>query len=188
MFSYPANSDPDSPANKNAIDDVSFHINAGDLVVIVGENGSGKSTFINLLTRMYDASSGEILVDGDDIRSLKQSDFRQAVATLTQDHHLLPLTLAENIGLGCPEYFSDKEKILEAARKGGCEGILKKLDTGLDTVLDPAGTQYHSMVDELNQDSALAKEAKKLEKSSNISGKHTVGAFRTIPTQGLDRW
>ena len=59
---------------------------------------------------------------------------------LTQDHHHLPLTLAENMGLGCPEYISDKEKILEAARKGGDEGILKKLDSGLDTILDHVGT------------------------------------------------
>ncbi|KAK1229959.1 hypothetical protein PQX77_006952 [Marasmius sp. AFHP31] len=168
VFSYPA--DADSTNDKKALDDVSFRINAGELVVVVGENGSGKSTFINLLTRMYDVSSGEILIDGDDIRSLKQSDFRKAVATLTQDHHLLPLTLAENIGLGCPEYVSDKEKILEAAKKGGCEGILKKLDSGLDTILDPAGTQYHALVDESKKDSALAKEAKKLDKSSNVSG------------------
>ncbi|KAJ8087689.1 hypothetical protein PM082_006525 [Marasmius tenuissimus] len=168
VFSYPA--DADSTNDKKALDDVSFCIDAGELVVVVGENGSGKSTFINLLTRMYDVSSGGILIDGDDIRSLKQSDFRQTVATLTQDHHLLPLTLAENIGLGCPEYISDKEKILEAARKGGCEGILKKLDSGLDTILDPAGRQYHALVDESKKDSALAKEAKKLEKSSNVSG------------------
>ncbi|KAJ8088054.1 hypothetical protein PM082_013605 [Marasmius tenuissimus] len=167
-FSYPA--DSDSPNDKKALDDVSFDIKAGELVVVVGENGSGKSTFINLLTRMYDVSSGEILVDGNDIRNLKQSDFRQAIATLTQDHHLLPLSLAENIGLGCPEYMSDKEKILEAARKGGCEAILKKLDSGLDTILDPAGTQYHCMVDESKKESLLAKEAKKLDKSSDVSG------------------
>ena len=110
-------------------------------------------------------------MDGDDIRNLKQSDFRQAIATLTQDHHLLPLSLAENIGLGCPEYISDREKIMEAARKGGCEAILKKLDSGLDTILDPVGTQYHCMVDETKKDSLLAKEAKKLDKSSDVSGK-----------------
>ncbi|KAL0058253.1 hypothetical protein AAF712_015077 [Marasmius tenuissimus] len=168
IFSYPA--DADSTNDKKALDDVSFRIEAGELVVVVGENGSGKSTFVNLLTRMYDVFSGEILIDGDDIRKLKQSDFRQAVATLTQDHHLLPFTLAENIGLGCPEHIRDKEKILEAARKGGCEGVLKKLDSGLDTVLDPAGMQYHALVDKSKKDSPLAKEAKKLDKSSNVSG------------------
>ncbi|KAK1236109.1 hypothetical protein PQX77_000653 [Marasmius sp. AFHP31] len=165
-FSYPA----DAESTKKALDDVSFRINPGELVVVVGENGSGKSTFINLLTRMYDVSSGEILIDGDNIRSLQQSDFRQAVATLTQDHHLLPLTLAENIGLGYPKYVSNKNRILEAARKGGCEGILERLDSGLDTVLDPAGTQYHALVNKSKKDSALAKEAKKLDKSSGVSG------------------
>ena len=72
-FSYPAGSY--SADLKKALDGVSFRINAGDLIVIVGENGSGKSTFINLLRRIYYVSSGEIIVDGDDIRSLKQSDF-----------------------------------------------------------------------------------------------------------------
>ncbi|KAL0570452.1 hypothetical protein V5O48_011509, partial [Marasmius crinis-equi] len=180
-FSYPADldadldsdsDDSDAPKSKakKALDDVSFTIAPGELVVVVGENGSGKSTFVNLLTRMYDVSSGELLVDGDDIQSLKLTDFRQATATLTQDHHLLPLSLAENIGLGCPEYVRDKEKILEAARKGGCEDIIKKLDSGLDTILDPAGVQYHWLVDESKKGSELAKEVKKLRKTSSVSG------------------
>ncbi|KAG7097870.1 hypothetical protein E1B28_005182 [Marasmius oreades] len=177
-FSYPSDVDEDKVEGKDssnsekrpALDGVSFRIGAGELVVVVGANGSGKSTFINLLTRMYDVSSGEILVDGDDIRTLKLSDFRQATATLTQDHSLLPLSIAENIGLGDPENARDRGKILEAARKGGCEKIVEKLDSGLDTVLDPAGIQYHWLVDESKKDTELAKEVKKLRKSSNVSG------------------
>ncbi|KAL0574554.1 hypothetical protein V5O48_007417 [Marasmius crinis-equi] len=163
-FSYPS-----EKSEKKALDDVSFCINPGQLVVIVGTNGSGKSTFINLLTRMYDVSSGQVLVDGEDIRNLKMSDFRQATATLTQDHQLFPLSIAENIGLGCPEYVNDKEKILDAAKKGGCEALVKKLDSGFDTVLDHVGLQYFSMVDRTKGDE-LSKAADNLDKTADVSG------------------
>ncbi|KAK7051003.1 hypothetical protein VNI00_005115 [Paramarasmius palmivorus] len=163
-FSYPGNQ-----SDKRALDDVSFKINPGDIVVIVGSNGSGKSTFINLLTRMYDASAGKILVDGEDIRHLKLADFRQATAILTQEHNLFPLSIAENIGLGLPDAIGNKNMILEAARLGGADKIIQKLDSGLDTVLEPMTVQYSALVRE-GDNSVLSVEKKKLKKSSNVSG------------------
>ncbi|KAF9267121.1 P-loop containing nucleoside triphosphate hydrolase protein [Marasmius fiardii PR-910] len=163
-FSYPGDN------SKKALDGVSFRIAPGQLVAVVGANGSGKSTFINLLTRMYDVSSGQILVDGEDIRNLKVSDFRQATATLTQEHELFPLSIAENIGLGCPEHVDDREGILDAARKGGCEALVKKLDSGYETILDPVTNQWFVMVDEADDEDALQKAVKSLKKATDVSG------------------
>ncbi|KAI3598084.1 abc transporter atp-binding protein [Moniliophthora roreri] len=176
-FSYPENknddsddSDPDSDKTpKKALGGVSFRIEAGQLVVIVGQNGSGKSTFINLLTRMYEASSGEILVDGEDISRFKIADFRQAIATLTQEHNLFPLSIAENIGLGCPEAGMNKDMITEAAQKGGADALIKKLGSGSDTVLDPMTIQYHAHVDEKDE-SELAGHLKRMKKTTDVSG------------------
>ncbi|KAI3604721.1 abc transporter, partial [Moniliophthora roreri] len=111
----------------------------------------------------------QVLVDGEDIKRFKLADFRQYTAVFTQEHHLFPLSIAENIGLGYPDAVNDKDMIMEAARLGGAEGIIQKLDSGLDTVLEPVTDQYTALVDE-NGDSALSVEGKKLRKSSNCSG------------------
>ncbi|KAL0059984.1 hypothetical protein AAF712_013220 [Marasmius tenuissimus] len=106
VFKYPG-----GKTTSNALDGVSFKIGAGELVVVVGANGSGKSTFVNILSRLYDPTSGQVLVDGVDIKAYKMSDIRQAVAILTQDHQLYPLSLRENIGLGSVEDLSNDEMI-----------------------------------------------------------------------------
>ncbi|KAF9075396.1 P-loop containing nucleoside triphosphate hydrolase protein [Rhodocollybia butyracea] len=80
-FSYPGTKE-----NAKVLDDVSFKINPGELCVVVGSNGSGKSTFVKLLTRLYDVNGGSVLVDGEDIRRYKIADLRQTIATLSQDH------------------------------------------------------------------------------------------------------
>ncbi|KAK7047245.1 hypothetical protein VNI00_006911 [Paramarasmius palmivorus] len=174
-FSYPGNdsdTDPDSDSNPSrnlALNGVSFRIEAGQLVVVVGQNGSGKSTFINLLTRMYDATSGEILVDGENIRHFRVDDLRQATATLVQEHTIFPLSIAENIGIGYPEAGMDPEMILEAAKKGGAEALVKKFDSGIDAILYPMTVQYNVYVDE-NDDNELAGHVKRMKKSIDISG------------------
>ncbi|KAL0574054.1 hypothetical protein V5O48_007899 [Marasmius crinis-equi] len=88
---------PEDSSTKKALDSVNFRIPSGQLVVIVGINGSGKSSFVSLLTWMYDVLSGQFFVDGEDIRTYKLSDFQRATASLTQNHRLLPLSIAENI-------------------------------------------------------------------------------------------
>ncbi|KAL0563415.1 hypothetical protein V5O48_018651 [Marasmius crinis-equi] len=164
-FSYPGDS-----STKKALDNVNFRIPSGQLVVIVGVNGSGKSSFLNLLTRMYDVSSGQLLVDGEEIRTFKLSDFRRATATLTQNHRLLPLSIAENIALGNPEGTGDITTIKDAARRGGCEGLIEKLEGGYETVLDKKTTQYRGDIDEDNKDDLLTQEVRKLDKTKDVSG------------------
>ncbi len=97
-FSYPG-----SQATKPALSNINLSIKSGQMVVIVGSNGSGKSIILKLLSRFYDPTFRleSILVDGIPISQYCLSDLRRVTATLTQDHSLFPLSLGENIGLGC---------------------------------------------------------------------------------------
>lgn len=164
-FSYPG-----SKEGLKALNDVSFSINPGELLVIVGANGSGKSTFVKLLTRLYDVDTGSIIVDGEDIRQYKQADLRKTMATLTQDHHLFPLSIEENIGLGHAEAIHDKDLIMKSAKMGGATDILNKLNEGVKTILDPCSTQYSMNVEE-DEETELATALKKLEKKIEVSGR-----------------
>ncbi|KAJ7069630.1 P-loop containing nucleoside triphosphate hydrolase protein [Mycena amicta] len=175
-FSYPG-----AKENAKALDDVSISIKSGQLVVLVGSNGSGKSTLVKLLARLYDATSGDILVDGRDIRDYLIADLRSATASLTQDHHLYPLSLGENIGLGNPALMMDDAVITKAAEKGGASAFLAKLKDGFDTLLDPQADSYTMHV-QASDGTPLAKEVELLEKKADISGgeRQRVVASRTF--------
>ncbi|THH30401.1 hypothetical protein EUX98_g3800 [Antrodiella citrinella] len=126
-----------------ALREVSFKLQAGQLCVIVGVNGSGKSTILKLIVRLYDADEGQILVDGKDIKSLSLVDLRQAVSVLFQDYTHFPLSIRDNIGLGDPAHAEDDERISLAAKLGGSEEFITRLPDGLDTYLDrPVDDQY----------------------------------------------
>ncbi|KAJ3780953.1 P-loop containing nucleoside triphosphate hydrolase protein [Lentinula aff. detonsa] len=176
LFSYPG-----SKEDKKALDGVSFRIEPGELIVIVGANGSGKSTFVKLLTRLYDVNSGTIIVDGQDIRRYKLSDLRKSIATLSQDHLLFPLSVEENIGLGYPEAMTDMGLVNKAVEMGGAQEILKKLNNGLKTVLDPLSIQYGSSVQE-GDGTELAAALKQLQKKVEVSGgeRQRIVAARTF--------
>ncbi|KAF7375308.1 Lipid A export ATP-binding/permease protein MsbA [Mycena sanguinolenta] len=132
-FAYPG-----GKSKENAIRNVSLKIPAGHLVVVVGANGSGKSTIIKLLNRLYDVDSGEILVDGIPIQNYRLSDLREVQAMLCQDHKLFPLSIAENIGLGNPDRMNDLEMVQNAAEAGGASEVIKKLKDGVQAVLLPS--------------------------------------------------
>ncbi|KAJ7613642.1 P-loop containing nucleoside triphosphate hydrolase protein [Mycena polygramma] len=161
-FAYPG-----AKSKDDAIRNVSFKIPAGNLVVIVGANGSGKSTMIKLLDRLFDVDSGEILVDGIPITSYRLSDLRKVQALLSQDHQLYPLSLAENIGLGNPDRINDKEMIMEAAEAGGASELIKKFDDGVETVLCPVQTAYGNQVDKYKK---LQSILESLEQQADVSG------------------
>ncbi|KAJ7611789.1 P-loop containing nucleoside triphosphate hydrolase protein [Roridomyces roridus] len=164
-FSYPG-------TTAKALNDITLSIKPGQLVVVVGSNGSGKSTIVKLLTRLYDATSGCILIDGQDIKSYRIPDLRQATATLTQDHHLYPLSLGENIGLGNPARVDDLEMIREAARQGGAEDMIAKLADGLGTVLErPRGLQWSNLEEgEKEGNEQLKAAVEKMKKEADVSG------------------
>ncbi|KAJ7500376.1 P-loop containing nucleoside triphosphate hydrolase protein, partial [Mycena galericulata] len=177
-FSYPG-----SKSEENALHDVSFSIEAGQVVVIVGTNGSGKSTILKLLTRMYECTSGsgQILIEGQDIRDYKLDELRRATAMFTQDHHIYPLSLSENIGIGNPEQASNEHLIEESAKKGRADAFISKYAEKYNTVLDPMVVKLSDNVSEVEGD-PLAQFQKELEKPAEISGgeRQRVAASRAF--------
>ncbi|KAF5351573.1 hypothetical protein D9758_007222 [Tetrapyrgos nigripes] len=109
-----------------ALQNVSFKILPGQLCVIVGKNGSGKSTILKLLMRLYDVDEGQILVDGRDIRSLKLEDLRKATA------------IKQNIALGDPSTTQtpNLDDVIEAAKLGGAHDFISRLPEEYDSFLD----------------------------------------------------
>ncbi|KAJ6468271.1 P-loop containing nucleoside triphosphate hydrolase protein [Mycena sanguinolenta] len=173
-FAYPG-----GKSKENAIRNVSLTIPAGHLVVVVGANGSGKSTIIKLLNRLYDVDSGEILVDGIPIQNYRLSDLREVQAMLCQDHKLFPLSIAENIGLGNPDYINDMDMIQNAADAGGASEVIKKLKDGVQAVLHPVQTAVaHHIEDHEKLKSIL----ESLEQHAEVSGgeKQRLVAARTF--------
>ncbi|KAJ7171705.1 P-loop containing nucleoside triphosphate hydrolase protein [Mycena crocata] len=138
-FRYPG-------STKDVLRNVSFKILQGQLCVIVGANGSGKSTILKLIARLYDATEGQIFVNDQDIRTLKLADVRRATSVLFQDYTHFPLSIRDNIGLGDPRNAHDDEKIREAAKLGGAAEFIERLDEGFDTYLDrPVDDVYSAL-------------------------------------------
>ena len=144
-------------------------IKPGQLVVIVGANGSGKSTLVRILSRLYDPTSGQVLIDGHLSSDYRVNDLQHATVILSQDNKLYPLPLSENIGLGYPDFSSNKDMILEAAKEGGALELIQKLNKGMDTVLKPLmGVHTSNLYG--NWSHPLSKEMYKLDKRIDISG------------------
>ena len=119
----------------------------------MGFNGSGKSTILKLVARIYDVTEGTIRINGRDIREVKLDDLRRSVAVLFQDYTLFPLSvrlsislpdhifeyfatqIKDNIALGNPEHATDFELINEAARLGGADTVIERLPERWDTYL-----------------------------------------------------
>ncbi|KAI0820613.1 P-loop containing nucleoside triphosphate hydrolase protein [Trametes gibbosa] len=140
-FRYPG-------ADRHALQDVSFKLSAGQLCVIVGANGSGKSTILKLIARLYDPEEGAILLDGHDIRTLKLYDLRQAISVLFQDYTHFPLSIRDNIALGDPAHFQDDDRVRRAAQLGGAEAFIERLPEGFDTYLERPVRDYFSGIPE----------------------------------------
>ncbi|KDR69211.1 hypothetical protein GALMADRAFT_77603, partial [Galerina marginata CBS 339.88] len=163
-FAYPG-----SQKVGNALSNIFLDIKAGQLVVIVGSNGSGKSTVVRILSRLYDPTSGQVVIDGLPSTDYRVEDLHHATAILSQDNLIYPLTLAENIGLGYPDCASDTRQIADAAKEGGALQFMEKLKNGMDTILDPFINYFHI---NLNNDKShpLYEEMQKIRKKIDISG------------------
>ena len=120
-----------------ALKDINLTIKAGSTVALVGRSGSGKTTFINMLLRSFDPQKGGILVDGTDIRDVKQESLRQQIAVVPQEVDLFSRTLAENIAYGRPEV--TKKQIESAAKTALAHDFINKLDHGYNTVVGERG-------------------------------------------------
>ncbi|KAF8546950.1 P-loop containing nucleoside triphosphate hydrolase protein, partial [Imleria badia] len=161
---------PNSKSERPSLSGVSFTIQPGQLVVIVGTNGSGKSTIVKLLNRFYEPTSGSILIDGIPVKEYRMAELRKGIAMLTQEHQLFPLSVEENITLGSSEVeaMDDQQKIGEAVTAAGAESIVKGFSDGYGTVLEPVTVGYISYTGQGNKE--LETMQKDLQKPSSVSG------------------
>ena len=121
----------------NVLTHLNMTVNAGENVAIVGPSGSGKTTLCSLLSRFYDLSSGEILLDGIDITQLALSDLRGAVGVVEQDVYLFSGTVEDNIRYGKPD--ATMEEIRAAAKLAGADTFIEKLPQGYETFVGERG-------------------------------------------------
>jgi ATP-binding cassette subfamily B protein len=119
------------------IEDVSFHVDPGETVAIVGPTGAGKTTLVNLIMRFYDLDAGRITLDGVDISGLKREDLRSQIGMVLQDTWLFQGTIRENIAYGRPD--ATEEEILTAARATFVDRFVVSLPDGYDTIVDDEG-------------------------------------------------
>jgi ATP-binding cassette subfamily B protein len=114
---------------------INLRINASEKLALVGANGAGKTTLVKLLTRLYEPSEGQILLDGIDLREYDLHDLRERIGVIFQDFVRYQATARENIGFGRIEYLDDRERIENAARRGGADEVVEELPEGYDTML-----------------------------------------------------
>ena len=120
-------------SDKPAIEGVSLTIRPGERIALVGENGSGKTTFVKLLTRLYDPTEGRIHLGGRDLREYNVETYRQRFGVIFQDYMRYHGTAAENIGYAQYERFDDLDSIEAAAEKAGAHEFIEALDDGYQT-------------------------------------------------------
>ncbi len=118
-----------------ALEDINLFIPAGQSLALVGHNGAGKTTFIKLLTRLYEPSSGRILLDGRDLRSWDLDLLRQRMAIVFQDFNRYQLSLEDNVTMGSLTHAQDLPRVERAIESGGASELVQSLKEGLKTPL-----------------------------------------------------
>lgn len=126
----------DAP-NKSVLNSISFTVEKGQTIALVGPSGAGKTTVINLLLRLYDASDGTVRIGGIDVRDVTQASLRKAIGIVTQDSHLFHTTLRANLAYAKPGATEDEIwAALHAVRVGD---LVASLPDGLDTIVGDRG-------------------------------------------------
>src|SRR5947209_5509325 len=136
-FSYPG-----SP--RLILNGLNFHLRPGERVALIGENGQGKTTIVKLMTRLYDPTEGQILLDGVDLREYDIEGLCSEIGVIFQDFMRYEMTARENIAVGRIESFDDLAAIESAAEKSLADGVVAKLARGYDQML---GRRFEGGVD-----------------------------------------
>ena len=136
-FAYPDSARP-------VLNDVSFRLQPGEKIALIGENGAGKTTLVKLLARLYDPSGGRILLDGIDLREYDVEDLRREIGVIFQDYMKYEMLAKENIGVGEIYLASDMERVREADVKSLAESVVSRLPNGYDQMV---GRRFDGGVD-----------------------------------------
>ena len=135
-FAYPN-------SGENTLSEISLEIKPGEKIAIVGENGAGKTTFVKLLMRLYDVTSGRIKYGNRDIREYATNEYRKKISAVFQDHNIYAASIAENVLMHKVDG-ADEKVVIEALKKADFEQKLRKLPDGINTQLtkefDESGT------------------------------------------------
>ena len=137
-FTYPGRSTP-------ALDNVSFQIDLGETIAVVGRNGAGKSTIVKLLGRLYDPQEGQVFIDGVDVREYEPGELRKQFGMMFQDYAMYQLPVFENIGVGNVQSVSDRAAIESAATRGGANRLIESLPDKYDTILGKWFEEGHQL-------------------------------------------
>lgn len=119
------------------LDDVSFKVNPGETIALVGPTGAGKSTIVNLISRFYDIQSGVISIDGYDLTEVSMNSLRKQMGVMTQDNFIFHGTVKENIAYG--KLDATDEEIIEAAKAVNAHDFIMAMEKGYDTELKEQG-------------------------------------------------
>ena len=127
---------------ENILREITFSINAGETVAVVGPTGAGKTSLINLIPRFYDPTSGRVLINGLDLKNLNTSSFHSKIALVMQDPFLFSGTIRQNIFQGSQDPTAAQEQFIIGA--ANCRPLVERLPQGLDTVLSEGGASISS--------------------------------------------
>jgi ATP-binding cassette subfamily B protein len=127
-FTYPGCSDP-------VLQHINLHVPLGKVIALVGENGSGKTSLIKLLTRLYDPCSGRVLVDGQDARQFSLEEYRRLFSVIFQDFARYATSVRENIRFGDIQLPAGAPEVEDAAQRAGAAQLVEDLPQGYDTLL-----------------------------------------------------
>jgi ATP-binding cassette, subfamily B, bacterial len=136
-FSYPGNPNP-------VLKNINFRLSPGERIALVGENGQGKTTIVKLLTRLYDVTEGQILLDGIDLREYDIEDLWREIGVIFQDFMRYEMTASENIAIGRIEELNNFFRIRSAAMKSLADDVIHHLPKRYDQVL---GTRFEGGMD-----------------------------------------
>ena len=129
-----------SYGGENVLDSISFKVNKGERVALVGSSGSGKTTVARLAARFYDTKSGEIFIGGINIKDFEKESLMKKIAFVFQNSKLFKMSLRENLLIGKPD--ATDEEIDNALINSGSKEIIERLENGLDTVYGTKGTYF----------------------------------------------
>lgn len=129
--------DKGTPAETRVLENVSFTIEPGETIALVGPTGAGKTTIVNLVSRFYDIDSGKIFIDGYDLTEVSLESLRRQMGIMTQDNFIFHGTVRDNIMYG--KLDASEEEMIAAAKAVNAHDFIMKLENGYDTVLKEKG-------------------------------------------------